>query len=575
MSRIKRAAFAIAELRLLPLACFIVLPVILVRLAIVPIASDATGLWPEYWVGDTRSWWKAVMVVGIAAWMLLFIVARLLTGWLPRHRGFGCLVVVAAVSILVSALLSPFRNTVWIGYTTLHEGALVLWAYLIGAWYAAEMTDQEGALTGLLRLIGVVCLVEACHGIAEGFGWNLWQTGFGRWLMGAGVYEVQYRFAESRMAYGTAFQPNHYGMLLAMLGMLVLGMVARERKQRWKFFWFATYLTTVAAIFFSNSRAGFLVLLLLTVLHCVAKIVSGRAIDSRGIWAGQSFLAIVLLAAIVAAMLPVTRDAAVRLIRRLGEMDAPVDTFTARSMELKDDKLRIEVSDGTLVLEKNSRDGWIYGIEGGVTAEAQADDFNWHAVSISDAHGVSLRFRRAGNAMLTIGSMTIEMYAVGKKIWFFDREAGLLRSEVSPFAFTPGTMDGFLSKRWYIWRRSLEAIVTAPWFGGGPGAFALVYPNSDFLNNRRMGFDEHEDKGHGVWATSLAQLGIVGTVACGLCALYALLGLLRQRGAFSNPIFLALAGYGVCSLTNDSTVGVTPIFCALVGCAVSSGGTGA
>ncbi len=39
MSRIKRAAFAIAELRLLPLACFIVLPVILVLVGALAISK--------------------------------------------------------------------------------------------------------------------------------------------------------------------------------------------------------------------------------------------------------------------------------------------------------------------------------------------------------------------------------------------------------------------------------------------------------------------------------------------------------------------------------------------------------
>ncbi len=554
MSRMTRAAFALGELRLIPLAFFVVLPVILVRAAALPVAPDATGLWPEYWAGDTRSWWKAVAAVGIALWMLVFVAARLIAGWRPRQRAFGGLALIAALCVLASTLLSPFRNTAWIGYTTLHEGALVLWAYLIAAWYAAEMTDRDGAALFLLRLLGVVCLVEACHGIAEGWGWHLWQTDVGRWLMGAGGQTVRYRFAESRMAYGTAFQPNHYGMMMAMLGLLALGMVSREGKRGWRIFWFAAYLAAAAAIVFSNSRAALLALAFLTVARLAAGVgCGGAAGDGTGggrfaaAWrAGKPLLAVAVLAAVAFAVSPATRDAASRIVGRLGALDASInaDAFAVKSVELKNDRLRIGLPDGTLVLEKSSRDGWTYGMEGGASAELLATDAGWQGAALPGAPDAGLRFRRAGNAVVTVGGIVIELYSVGTRIWVVDRESGALRPEASPSAFVPGAMDGFLNGRWYIWRRSLEA---------------------------RMGFAEHEDKGHGVWATSLAQLGIVGTAACGLCAAYVLLVLLRRGGAFGNPVFLALAGYGVCSFANDSTVGVTPIFCALLGLALSWG----
>ncbi len=76
-----------------------------------------------------------------------------------------------------------------------------------------------------------------------------------------------------------------------------------------------------------------------------------------------------------------------------------------------------------------------------------------------------------------------------------------------------------------------------------------------------------EDKGHGIWITFLVQLGILGLVAFLAPAAYALIRGIGRGDALSGPIVLAMIAYLLGSLTNDSTVGVTPIFCVLAGLA--------
>jgi hypothetical protein len=271
---------------------------------------------------------------------------------------------------------------------------------------------------------------------------------------------------------------------------------------------------------------------------------------------------------------PATRNAAVRLAGRLGALYAPINDAAAavRTMELHNNRLRLALRDGTLTLEKNARGGWTCGMDGGARTdvpETAAGDPGWQTAALPGAPGASLCHRRAGNAIVTVGDLSVGLYSVGTRIWSVDEVSGVLRPGVAPSLFVPSALDGFLNGRWYIWRRSLEAAAKAPWFGSGPGTLALAYPNDDVVNNRRMGFTEHEDKGHGLWATSLVQLGIVGTVVCGLCVLHVVLVLFRRRRAFGNPVFWAMAAYGVCSLANDSTVGVTPLFSVLVGLAVA------
>lgn len=127
--------------RVVPLAVFVVVPVLILRVKILFVAPDATLYWPEFALGDVRSWWKAVFIVASGLWMLATIGCGVVAGWRPRYRIFAVLLLGAAAATVVSAVLSKYPRTSWLGYTTHYEGAAVLLAYLVAAWYAAEMLD--------------------------------------------------------------------------------------------------------------------------------------------------------------------------------------------------------------------------------------------------------------------------------------------------------------------------------------------------------------------------------------------------------------------------------------------------
>ncbi len=563
----------LGDFKLLPLFAAVLLPVLIVRGIYVPIAPDAAGLWPTASVGDTRSWWKALFTVGIGLWLVLALVPLLASGWRPRRRLFAGLLAAAAVATLVSTLLSPFPYTAWLGYPTLYEGAPVLLAYLAIAWYAAEVPRREAEQRRLLRLMGGVCLLEAALGIGEGFGWQLWRTGFGHWLMGAGDANVLYRFADNRMAYGTVFQPNHYGMLMAMLGALSLGMAFREDSRFWRIFWGMSFLLAVAAVFASNSRAAISVLVGVAAAYAAYAAYAALRRGGGWSWAGLTRAVVLASAAAGILLLLLPKELALRFVERLVKAESAAGSRPqVEAVGLANNRIQVRLGGGEiLTLEKSTAPSW--RIESAGTSrlvDGVPDATGWLTLRVREDPDIGVKFRPAGPARLLLPDLSVEFHSVGDKLFWVDKAGGRLRTAVAAGRYIPSGGEGFLNGRGYIWRRALEVWREQPIFGTGPGTFAQAFPNGELLNRQRFSHDLNEDKGHGIWATFLVQVGLAGLLLFSLPVLYTVLRLIKTRSAFAEPLFLALAAYGVCSLANDSSVGVTPLFCVLVGLAVAA-----
>lgn len=567
--------------RIVPAVAWVVLPTLIVRGHFTPVLAEAGHLWESAFYGDTRAWWKAVFVCGIGMWMLAHLLIRLLAGWRPHCRRFAVLLGVAALSTGISTFFSPFPQTSWLGYTSFYEGAAVLFSYLVAAWYVAEMVDTDASRLLLIRVVGGIGLLNGCHGIAEGFGWHFWRSDLGLWLMGANRDDVIYQFTGSRMAYGTVFQPNHYGMLMAMLGALALGMVFADRSRGWRIFWVGTFFVAAAGIFFSNSRAGALTFLGITVVfigvRCIQAWRAGDVFQAiRKRLSGTMLIGIVLGCAVVALFFTAstTRNALGRLAERSRAWFYPMTRNPEiLTVGLSENRIRIRLADEMLVLGKRLPNTWMVSREGetgrGTELVFRPKGKKWHEAPIPGVTDGFLSYRNEGNVRLTAPDTTLDFYAIGASLWAIDPGTKLAYAELPMSPYPVSGREGFLSGRGFLWSRLWSMIREHPLFGTGPGTFALVFPNQYFLDKMRFSFGQNADKGHGIWAMFAVQLGIVGLLAYCLPVGYAVSRTFRQGAMLRTPILLGMSAYLICALTNDSTVGVTPIFCALVGIGLS------
>lgn len=568
----------------LPLFFFIVVPVLVVRTKFIAVAPDAVAFWTRPILGDTRSWWKAIFVTGIGAWMFVHTIARLASGWRPVFRRYGALTAIAMLCTLVSAWNSDFPRTAWLGYTSLYEGAWVLLAYLIAAWYAAEMTESPGLRLWLVRLIGGVGLFEAVHGIFEGFGCNLWMTAAGRWLMGTGDNMPIYNFAGTNMAYGTVFQPNHYGMLMTMLAMLALGMIAAEAGMKWRVFWSVDFVLCVAAVVFSNSRTALAVCAVLFVAYmvvCLIGMLRKRQGSVGGRRAGSAVLLVILvgcvtcLVAIAAGATGAGRfgEAVRGLGKRIAGSFTPGRVYRLESAEPQGDAIALSAGGVAGKLIRKGPTFWV-AQRGGREQVLQPLRFvrtegGWSEAGIPGLAEADLRVADGGAVVLRVDDEYVWFFTRGDALYTVDHK-GCLYGELSSGAVVRfGGLERYLGGRGQTWGRALALVAQRPWFGAGPGSFALVFPNHEVLMKQRYLDNLDEDKGHGVWASFLVQLGIAGVLSYSL-----LFGYVMYRRPWKNQplgmsLLLGMFAYLLAAVTNDSTVGVTPLFYILIGLALS------
>ena len=573
------------SVKLLPLILFAILPVLLVRAKILAIAPDASPFWPMTYHGDANSWWKAVMVCGLALWMAAHATIRFAGGWRPRFPFFALLLLCAALSTLASVCLSAYPRTAWLGYTTLYEGALVLLGYLAAIWYAAEMTDTDRERLLVTRVVGMTGLVNAIHGILEGCGWNFWRTRFGSWLMGVDEGRLTFTFADTNMAYGTQFQPNHYGMFMAMMCMLALGMLWREKSRIWRCLWALTFVCGLAAVVFSNSRTAIGVCAVVTAGAAVVCLYrrpgrhDGRQIDTAALrrTAGVVTATAACIVAVFACLgkLDTLGEAAGVLAGRIGKTFSPREKEALESVELSANTIVIHLADRSLALEKRTASRW----NARRLDTGDRDEFflrekggHWSGAEIPGAAGTALHARADGNLVLTAPGIRLRFFQLGNELFAVDHK-GLLHDTLpdSP-KVNLGRLERLLGGRGYTWSRALAVVPQHLLFGSGPGTFAMAFPQYDLVGKQRYLENLDEDKGHGVWITFLVQLGIAGFVLYCLPIAYVSYTVTQRFHGLAPSLAMGMAAFMLGSITNDSTIGVTAAFCLLAGLALSQTG---
>ena len=578
LNRIRTLALNMSAWNWLPALCFAVLPALIVRRKWIIVAADATEWWGDYFIGDIRTWWKAAFTLGIVAWMLCLVVCRIVSGWRAKRKPLALLAVGASCAILAATWLSPFPYTRWAGYTGLYEGALAFLAYLFALWYVSEM-EQPSKRMLVIRAVIVVAAINIVLAILAGVHHDFWQSELGTWVIGLPKSMIRYNFANTNMASGTAYQPNHYGMLMAMIGSLSLGMIFVESKRFWRNIWIGIYTFSIISLLFSRSRAGTMVLITLTIIFSAVKLYGWRKYNIsylRLTKPGLKKLALaasaILLVVLLFAFLGFGEAGKVFLERSAQLFTKMPLNSEITDVALADNVITVKTLTRTVAIGKLSATSWYATPENARRSVLQfTQQGEWRVAQLPGVNKTTLSVNQRGNALLRGPDTNLEFFALGAELFAVDQTKTNLRLRTDiPFStYTPTGYEGFLSARGYIWARSLEKWRERPWFGWGPGSLPLVFPNQELLNKKRYSWGADEDKGHSILVTFLVQTGIIGTILYFLPFGYALYVLARSKATLRMPLLLAMSAYIVCGLTNDSTTGVTPLFCVFAGLAVA------
>lgn len=129
--------------------------------------------------------------------------------------------------------------------------------------------------------------------------------------------------------------------------------------------------------------------------------------------------------------------------------------------------------------------------------------------------------------------------------------------------------------RGYIWAKTIPLLKEHLLLGSGADSFALVFPQSDYLDAYKGGYENMViTKPHCLYLQVAVQTGIVSLLlllafylwySCQCMKLYWWKKIENIQSAYAIAIFAGSMGFLVVSIINDSTICVTPVFAALLG----------
>lgn len=140
--------------------------------------------------------------------------------------------------------------------------------------------------------------------------------------------------------------------------------------------------------------------------------------------------------------------------------------------------------------------------------------------------------------------------------------------------------QSMFSSRGYIWSRSIPLLKEHIFLGSGPDTFVFEFPQEDYLNMKKQGFEgQVMTKPHSWYLQVGVQTGVLsllcllvffGWYAVWSVRLYAFRKLKNQKEAFGMAAFIASFGYMISGISNDSMVVTAPVFWTIIGLGVTA-----
>lgn len=547
----------------------------------------------NYWTGqkdnyDFFSYYKAIftMILSVAS-LLVFLYARykkiinakqLMLYYIP--------IAVYTVAIFLSALLSKYPNTAWIGFIDRYEGAYVLLSYLAILFTTINLVNNEKLirimLTGLFISSGIVGAI----GIFQFFGLDLFKSDFIRPIILPSQYinsDLNFTFG-AHTIYTTLYNTNFVGSFMAMLLPLSFATFLLAKNKYYKLLLGAFTCLMYANWVGCRSRAGYVggiiavivfVLIMRKQIIRNIKTVVVLLVAFVFIFAGMDYSANGDLSARI-----------VELVSKSNVSGAPAaDKGEQGSKPLKDivfaDKdVTIIYGADSLKLSFDGSQLMFIDTEGKQLAIANdaAGDIIFNDPRYSF---YKIKFDQTNNIFdidLQDMKFTLYLQPTGFKIV---GERGILLDKLDyPESAGFAGKEKFASMRGYIWSRSIPLLKNNILIGGGPDTYVMQFPQHDYVGKLKT-FDmvgEIIDKPHNMYLQIGINTGVLSLLAVLFILVYYMLSSLRrylpikengEKILIGVGLFAAVLGYSITAFGNDSIVSVAPVFWMILGLGIS------
>lgn len=520
-----------------------------------------SGYYQTFWyvggqqIGDLFAYFRMQILVVLTVLFSGYLLFCIWKGKLQvnRHKVYIPMAIYA-VLVIASCVLSEYRQIALWGVNGRYEGTIVLLCYMALLFYTMQAVQSEKGVVLLVKGFGAACVLLGIWGIAQVCGMHL--SDLPQWLyLPADMRDTAEIFVETEENVVNWFFSNqNYVSFFMVFPVCLFGMACIAAEEWKKKVFFAALTGLMLFCLWQAASLGGMVGLAAAVLAAV--LLFGKHIVKWKKSLGLLFLAGVIS---VGASLPI-------ILREVKS-----GTQTEVSVPVKKEELRFAriddiITDGADI---------VFIFEG---EEVRIATENGAVKSVSGAASDLLRTVHFVDAETGYPVVIVE---TANKDWYF-----IVQNETAYYLSQTGMCiplhhvesigfanhEGFATNRGYIWSRTLPLLKDTLLLGTGADTYALYFPQEDYAGRYNIGSfsnttDVVVDKPHNMYLGTAVQTGVLSMIA--LLAIYVLYLVesvkLYRKHTYTGfmdyigvGILLAVIGYLVAGLANDTTIQMMP-----------------
>ena len=480
-----------------------------------------------------------------------------------------------AILVILSSLISKYRSFSIAGIPSQYESMFVLLTYFILCYYSFQTVRSEQNLKSVLKALLVSCIILIPLGIGQYLGHDFITSGPGMNLVTMLMkekYDLTTNFGTD--VYLTFYNPNYVGLYCSLLLPILLTLAFYSKGAFKKVLYLILCIGLVVCLIGSGSMAGLIALSFSTILLLILNRHRFQAYKKIIL---PTLLLFVIVGIVVFVKLDITKKVKDKLftepvhpLERIDTGDNDVQITYNHEVLKVSYTLTDDMQFSFMFLDKDNND-----VPVGIL-----DDQSGYFIDDS-------RYPRFSIKPLLSGDLTLFSITIDGREWLFtnnNMQSGYyyinqfgkqIKINNDAKHALPASMNSFATNRGYIWSTSIPLLKDHMLLGSGADSFIFRYPNDDYVGMYNYGFDQQVmTKPHSLYLQIGVQTGLVSLIAFLIFYMIYFVQsiILYARGHYDTftkqigaAIFISTVGFMIASITNDSTVTVSPIFWILLG----------
>ncbi len=530
-------------------------------------------------IGDMFHYEKSRLLIFLGIGMIIILVLK--RNFKKTYYYSGLFIY--GFGVLLSTFFSPFLPIALSGGGNRYEGVFVLLSYVVISFFVISFVREKRDIKYFIYMLLLGSFFVSLAGITEFMGMSIYKIPFlakfaipqeglldkvtypEGYISMAQVIKFSPKFHNVKATLGNS---NYSGSYAVMIFMFILPLILNSKDRFTRYILMFFYSANLALLLAGRSRAG--------IYASIASFFIFLVLCRREIWNRKMFLVeIPIITGAVFLTLNLLSSGAVGDNVENLELNKKVNLREVRSIG---DTLEVTSYDNKLILKAGEKDLSFYrGDQSPILAKVENN-----TITLEDPEFQRYSFENKENGILELRYDGVELpliiqNRVFKTIGWSRKPEGII---------SPDRMENWdkyqrkATSRIYIWSRSIPLLKKSGFFGFGPDTYPIIFPQNDYFGKILSYGNPYVfvAKPHNLYlqiGINTGWISLFGFLLLVVC--YCLDSLRIYFNSSYENIYeivgvgcsLAVIGYLMTGMFNDSAVSVAPTFWAILGLGIS------